>query len=417
MPHLSPRRVLPPLAVVVVAAAALIYLATLSGARRGPLQASGTIESTQVGVASEVSGRVAEVLVQEGQPVVAGDVLLRLDDRLPQAQRRNALAAGQAAVAAARMEQIAARQALDDLHTHAPLALAQAQQALANARDALDDAQRDLSLNQPGNRATSDTLKGAKAKVAVARERMEQAQTAYDHMPGHLADGGAKAEAYLAYINARNAYNTALSGYNWLNGHATDIEQSQHEADVAADQAQVDDAQRRVNDLRNGPDPDALELAQARLSLADAQLAAAQAKADVDLATLDLQLEKLNLRAPADGVILTRSIEPGEVLVAGAPALALGELDHLTITVYLPEDRYGEVSLGDEATVTVDAFPDETFRANVVHIADQAEFTPRNVQTDEGRRTTVYAVELDVADPQGLLKPGMPADVLFAASR
>ncbi len=111
-----------------------------------------------------------------------------------------------------------------------------------------------------------------------------------------------------------------------------------------------------------------------------------------------------------------RSIEPGEVLVAGASALSIGQLDHLTITVYLPEDRYGEVSLGDEATVAIDAFPGVTFHASVVRIADQAEYTPRNVQTEEGRRTTVFAVELAVDDSSGRLKPGMPADVVFLPS-
>ncbi len=86
----------------------------------------------------------------------------------------------------------------------------------------------------------------------------------------------------------------------------------------------------------------------------------------------------------------------------------------LTITVYIPEDRYGEVSLQQAAQVTVDSFPSETFDAVVTRIADRSEYTPRNVQTEEGRRSTVYAVELSVRNPQGKLKPGMPADVEFA---
>ncbi len=115
----------------------------------------------------------------------------------------------------------------------------------------------------------------------------------------------------------------------------------------------------------------------------------------------------------SSGVVLARSIEPGEVLLAGAQALSIGQLDQLTITVFLPEDRYGQVDLGDHVQLSVDAFPDQTFDAVVTRIADRAEFTPRNVQTEEGRRTTVFAVELTVADPSGQLKPGMPADVAF----
>jgi multidrug resistance efflux pump len=93
--------------------------------------------------------------------------------------------------------------------------------------------------------------------------------------------------------------------------------------------------------------------------------------------------------------------------------MTLGQLDNLSITVYVPENLYGGLSLGQSASVTVDSFPGETFNATVTHIADQAEFTPRNVQTAEGRSTTVFAIKLQVQDTVGKLKPGMPADVVF----
>jgi HlyD family secretion protein len=93
--------------------------------------------------------------------------------------------------------------------------------------------------------------------------------------------------------------------------------------------------------------------------------------------------------------------------------MTIGNLGELTITVFIPEDRYGEVTLGQEVEVTVDSFPDVIFSAGVVSIADRAEYTPRNVQTEEGRRTTVFSIKLLVEDPDARLKPGMPADVLF----
>jgi HlyD family secretion protein len=409
----SLRRVLPALVVLVLVSAGLAYLAAVSAAGGGPLQGSGTIESVQVNVAAEVSGRVLEVLVDEGQSVAEGDPLVRLDDRLLQAQRESARAAGEAAIAAAQLELVLARQSMDDLLTNAPLAAAQAEKTLAEARDALDSAERTYTWNQEGNRATSDTLKAAKAKLAVERERMERAETAYRNAPGDLSEGGQKAAAFLAYNNARIAYNRALSSYNWYTGHPSEIDQGQFEADLALAQAQVDDAERRLEALRPGPDPDGLDLARARLTLAQAQVAAAEAKAEVDLQTLDLQLEKLLVRAPLGGVVTMRYIEPGEVLLAGAPALSIGDLDRLTITVYLPEDRYGQVGLGDSVGVTVDSFPGETFSGSVVRIADRAEFTPRNVQTETGRRSTVFAVEITIQDPSRRLKPGMPADVAF----
>jgi HlyD family secretion protein len=112
-------------------------------------------------------------------------------------------------------------------------------------------------------------------------------------------------------------------------------------------------------------------------------------------------------------VVLTRASEPGSVVGAGSVVFTLGQLDRLTITVYVPEPRMGEVTLGMTATVMVDAFPGESFQAKVTYISDVAEFTPRNVQTVEGRKATVFAVTLTVTDGGGTLKPGMPADVTF----
>ena len=94
--------------------------------------------------------------------------------------------------------------------------------------------------------------------------------------------------------------------------------------------------------------------------------------------------------------------------------MTMGNISQLTITVYVPEDRYGKIILGQKASVRVDSFPGSTFTAHGEHISDQAEFTPRNVQTVEGRSSTVYAIKLKVTDPQGKLKPGMPADVVFS---
>ena len=125
-------------------------------------------------------------------------------------------------------------------------------------------------------------------------------------------------------------------------------------------------------------------------------------------------MSKLAVYAPANGTILARNVEPGEFVQPGATVFTLANLENLTITVYVPEDRYGEISLGQHAVVNVDSFPGETFSAQVTYIADTAEFTPRNVQTVEGRSATVYAIKLKVDDPSGKLKPGMPADVKFS---
>ncbi len=122
------------------------------------------------------------------------------------------------------------------------------------------------------------------------------------------------------------------------------------------------------------------------------------------------------VRAPVDGVVLTRSVQPGEIAAAGAPLVTLADLEDLTLTVYVPEDRYGQISLGQAVAVTVDSYPGEVFTGVVSHIADQAEFTPRNVQTTDSRKSTVFAIQLTLQPSGGKLKPGMPADAYLAVA-
>jgi HlyD family secretion protein len=152
-----------------------------------------------------------------------------------------------------------------------------------------------------------------------------------------------------------------------------------------------------------------VEQATAALEQAKTNVASSQSK----LNTINTQLTKITVSAPIDGVILTRNVEPGEFVQPGAVTFTMANLDELTITVYVPEDQYGNISLGQQATVTVDSFAGTSFTAEVVYIASQAEFTPRNVQTVEGRSSTVYAIKLKVTDSEGKLKIGMPADVVF----
>lgn len=119
------------------------------------------------------------------------------------------------------------------------------------------------------------------------------------------------------------------------------------------------------------------------------------------------------IRSPLNGVVLERLFEPGELATPGSTLLTIGDLYSLNLTVYIPEDRYGQISLGQTYPVTVDSFPGREFAGRVTHIADKAEFTPRNVQTVEGRKNTVYAIQLSLTNPDLALKPGMPADVNF----
>src|SRR5512140_482818 len=254
-------------------------------------------------------------------------------------------------------------------------------------------------VNTPGGKYCAP---GYKIRSSIARQLPDQAdlnnaaQDAYDAANAELTA-------------AQNAYNDLLSTQA-----ANDVLDARAALAVAHERAQV--AADRLSALQSGdysPQVAAASasLAQAKSMAQQAADAVSQAQANVSL--LDAQLAKLEVKAPLAGVVLTRNIEPGEYVAPGANALTIGQLSELTITVYVPEDRYGQIHLGQRATVAVDSFPEASFQAQVTYISDQAEFTPRNVQTVEGRSSTVYAVKLAVQDPGGQLKPGMPADVTF----
>jgi len=120
-----------------------------------------------------------------------------------------------------------------------------------------------------------------------------------------------------------------------------------------------------------------------------------------------------NVSSPIDGVVLERLVEPDEYAAPGSTVMVVASLDALTLTIYVPENLYGQFFLGQAYPVTVDSFPGQTFSGTVSFIASQAEFTPKNVQTIDSRQTTVYAIKLNLDPSDGMLKPGMPADVHF----
>ena len=465
---------------VVAAIGYFVYQNWSRGNAASQLNASGTIEATDVNVAPEEAGKVKDVQVDEGSTVKKGDELLQLDDSLLQAQKEQAVAALNVAKAAAS-------------GADATLASAQNQynQTLQASLKTSDTLTQQWVTNRPSDFnvplwyfSQTEQLNAAQAEVDAAQADLKDAQDTLNSISSSAAGSGfVKIETDLA--NAEAAYNVAndlnnrvqnfknvdqltrfglyqlakqlraptakqnssdyLINANDINQNIKDYAQqlfddaksqlrdaqnayndvltSEGAKDVLKARAKVTLEQERYNtaldyvtNVQNGSMSPAVTNAQAALNQAkaadqQAQNAAQQAQASVDL--IDTQLSKLTVYAPLDGVILSRNVEPGEFVQPGANALTMADISHLTITVYVPEDLYGRISLGMPATMKVDSFPGETFSAKVSTISDQAEYTPRNVQTVEGRSSTVYAIKLTVSDPQGQLKPGMPADVTF----
>ena len=149
-----------------------------------------------------------------------------------------------------------------------------------------------------------------------------------------------------------------------------------------------------------------LEIARAGLAAAQAQMEAAGAARD----ELKAMQNETKVYAPLSGVVLHKIVNAGEVVAPGAPLVSLVDLRALWLKVFVPEPQIGKIRLGMPAKVYVDAFPGRPIAARVNEISKRAEFTPKDVQTREERVKLVFAVKLAVDNPDGVLKPGMPAD-------
>jgi len=383
--------------------------------------------------------------VEEGAPVKAGEFLFRLDDTLLQAQRAVAAASLDLSNAAAST----AAAALATARANYELALNAARLESTSSRTSDWLAVDPAGYTLPGGYfSQADQIEAARAEVDAATSAGEADQNKLDTLladPANSAFVTAErrlANARAASIVAQDVLTRANAANNTGLGTAaqsafdvanTDLEDAQAaydglkdtpaagniitaRADLAVAQERLASARDRLLALQTGENSPKLAAAQAVLRQAQAsadQAALAGSQAEASLALIDTQIARLTVISPADGTILTSSIQPGEIVAPGASAMTLGRLDNLTITVYVPENLYGGLSLGQSAAVTVDSFPGQVFTATVIHIADQAEFTPRNVQTTEGRSSTVFAIQLQLQDPGVKLKPGMPADVTF----
>ncbi len=152
-----------------------------------------------------------------------------------------------------------------------------------------------------------------------------------------------------------------------------------------------------------------IDLTQSEIQVAKARYQAAQAAVDLS----KIQLDHTRLTAPFDGIVTTRSIEPGEVVSPGKEVLTLSDLKTVELKLFVDEKHIGKVRYEDEAQVTIDTFPDRIYKGKVTFVSPEAEFTPKIIQTHKERVKLVYMVKVSIPNPDVSLKPGMPADARF----
>ncbi len=471
-----PKKVRPAIGGIVILAALAyaVWRTRLPEVDTGVVKGSGVVEATEVMVGPRIAGKLAEVLVNEGDTVRAGDLIARLDTAELDAQVAQLEAAVkvaesrlEAALNGARPEQIeAARAAVAQANAAAAGATAATSTArtgfrktteLRAAHDAarmrlraaeaqMADAEEALSLVQAGPR--SRQIDVARAVIHQAEVALEKAETDLRRIEELSRDGAVSAQQRDAAVAARDAAAAQveqgkaaladlIAGARPQEVRRAELGVSQARANLEAARLAERSAAEALSDRLGARS--ALDVAGTSVKTTRAQARAAQAQLDLLLAgtrpeevraaseqarqakeTLRLarvQRSHCFIYAPTGGVIKTRVAEPGETLALGSPVVVLLDAARPWLRVFIPESQYGRVRIGDRAMVTADSFPDRKFEGIVVEIASEAEFTPKNVQSSEERVKLVFGVKIDLRQAGERLKPGMPADAVIAVGR
>lgn len=263
----------------------------------------------------------------------------------------------------------------------------QAKKGQPLARLETKDFEEELSLRRAD-------LKGAEAFLAELeagsrKEEVAQARAALE-----------RAEAEAARLKADYARNEELYRREVISTRDFDAVRTA----MLASQAQVREASERLRLLRNGPRPETIRQARAKVESGQAALKLAMNR-----------LEDATLTSPATGTVLAKHAEPGELVNPGSPIVTIGDLRNVWIRVFIPETSLGRIKLGQNVRVVSDTFPGRNYTGTVSFIASEAEFTPKNVQTEKERVKLVFRVKVSVDNPAQELKPGMPVDVVFSA--
>jgi len=236
----------------------------------------------------------------------------------------------------------------------------------------------------------------AEAQLALLRKgaRSEDIQQAEDRLK--------QAEASHAVAAQDAERMRALAS----TGSATVKQKEDAEARLIVANAERSAAREALSKVRKLTRPEEIRAAEARL---------AQARAGADL--LRHTVSDCTILAPVGGFVSHKAVEAGEVVTQGATLLTISRLESVYVMVYVTEIELGRIRLGDPVDVRIDAFPERVFSGRVTYISEEAEFTPKNIQTKDERVKLVFGVKVEIANEEGLLKPGLPADAVIRVAR
>jgi HlyD family secretion protein len=352
---------------------------------------SGTIEAIQSNLAFQVSGRVQEVLTDEGRSAAKGEVLAVLDRREFTALRDQAQANLQ------RAEQNM-RQLETVLEVNRKVLPAEVDRAAAAVR-AL---QAQLTEAETGLR--SEEIERARLAVEASQVVLDNARKdkqRYDDLfqKGVVAEK-ARDTFTMQFETALKEYQRTVEAYKLAREGSRREEIDTARSRLAEGQAALRLAQSNLKKI---------EASEQDVAAARAQVAAAQAALNV----AEIQLGHTELKAPYAGIILSRNVEPGEVVSPNQEVLSISDLSKVDLKVCVEETEIGRIRPGQPVEVKIDTFPDKSYTGQVAYISPQAEFTPKIIQTRKERVKLVYLVKVSVQNPNHELKSGMPADAWF----
>jgi multidrug efflux pump subunit AcrA (membrane-fusion protein) len=328
------------------------------------------------------AGQVTELMISEGDIVEQGQIIARLDN----AEQL------QTAIANAEAELLNAQQARDALNENANVNSAAALQEIADARDAVREADRRLTNLTTGSRDTTIDL--AKADVTILKDELDDAWEDYKPYQNKPENDLKRAALLARYSQAKQVYEDAVRKLNNLLGTASEIDMGVAEADQAVAEAQLQLAVQKYDEISSGPDPDDLAAADARIKAAETGLVAAQAA-----------VKNIELVAPVSGKVVDLNITAGEQVAPGQPVATLADFSQWIVeTDDLTEIEIPEVQVGQTVTIVPDALPDLELTGTVERIKDVFE---------EKRGDITYTVRIKLNDSDERLRWGMTVAVTF----
>jgi multidrug resistance efflux pump len=376
---MSIRKILLGIGVVVSLAAASGWW-WLRGERGAELHLQGTVEIQEVRLGSKIGGRVAEVLIREGDLVQAGQLLVRFEAPELEAQREQWLARVQANSAA-----------LDKMRSGARSEEREAAEAAAEAAQARYERLKAGSRSEDIRQAEAE-LKREEATLTVAQNELRRIEWTSSRGANTAAD----------YDSAKAEYGRSAARVAASLAHLDLLIAGSRKEDI--DEAAAELKRTRANALllQNGNRSE--DIAEAEATLAEAR---------GKLHEIEAQLREASLRAPEQAVVEVLGVRKGDVVSPNQAIVRVLRADDLWVKVFVPATELGRVRLGQEVQVSIDGYPGKRFAGAVEQIATESEFTPRNVQSADERRHQVFAVKVRVANPDGLFKSGLAAEVIM----